>query len=67
KTVQFTLNANQFGFHNDGLEFVLEPGTIRLMLGTSSEDLPLQTEILITGTITPIGNEKVFFSQTQLF
>ena len=67
KTVKFTLNANQFGFHNDDLEFVLEPGTIRLMLGTSSEDLPLQTEIVITGTATPIGNEKVFFSQTQIF
>jgi beta-glucosidase len=66
KTVQFILNANQFGFHNDYLDFILETGTIQLMLGTSSADLPLKTEIEIVGTTTSIANEKVFFSQSKL-
>jgi beta-glucosidase len=66
KTVAFTLFANQFGFYNEEMDFILEPGKIKLMIGVSSENLPLETEIEITGKITDIGNQKSFFSEITI-
>jgi beta-glucosidase len=66
KTVAFTLYANQFGFYNEEMDFILEPGKIKLMIGVSSENLPLETEIEIVGKITDIGNQKSFFSEVTI-
>jgi len=62
KTVQFEVFANQFGFYNQEMRYVLEPGLIKLMVGTSSDDLPLKAEIEIIGDIVDIEGRKEFFS-----
>ncbi len=62
KRIRFTLYANQLGFVDRQMNFVLEPGRLELMIGTSSEEIALRQEIDITGTVRGIGHEKVFFS-----
>ncbi len=64
-TVRFTLHANQLGFYDQDMRYVLEPGEIRIMVGTSSDDLPLHTAIEIVGDTEDIGDRKVFFSGAQ--
>ncbi len=64
KRIIFTLSANQLGFYNRAMAFVVEPGEIELLIGTSADNLPLTATINIVGEITEIERDKVFFSQT---
>jgi beta-glucosidase len=48
------------------MDYVVEPGTIELMIGTSSEDIHLKTEIEIVGAVTEISEQKVFFSEARV-
>jgi len=63
KTITFELSTNQFGFHNRDMCYVVEPGTLDIMVGTSSEDLPLNEPIEIIGETTEISQDKTFFSK----
>jgi len=66
KTLTFTIYANQLGFYNQQMAYVLEPGEIELMVGTSSVDIAYKIEIRIIGEETVIGEDKVFFSEVVL-
>ncbi|MCA9918438.1 MAG: glycoside hydrolase family 3 C-terminal domain-containing protein [Anaerolineales bacterium] len=65
RTVTFTLAANQLAFYDSQMRFALEPGTIKLMVGTSSDDLPLVVEIEVVGE-TAVLPEKTFFTQVTI-
>jgi beta-glucosidase len=58
--------VNQLGFYNPEMAYVVEPGTIDLMIGTSSEDIHLRAEIEIVGAVAEISAEKVFFSNVSV-
>lgn len=62
KQVTFTLAANQLGFYNRDMTFTLEPGKIKLMLGSSSKDIRLEGEIEIKGKDVDISNNKVYLT-----
>jgi beta-glucosidase len=66
KTVTFELFTNQLGFYNRELRYVVEPGAIEIMVGPSSEDLPLTTKIEIMGKTTEISRDKKFFSNVTV-
>ncbi|MBI1876636.1 MAG: glycoside hydrolase family 3 C-terminal domain-containing protein [Chloroflexi bacterium] len=66
KTITFELFTNQLGFYNRDMCYVVEPGAIEIMVGASSEDLPLQTKLEIIGQTTEISRDKKFFSQATL-
>ena len=61
-TITFTLAINQLAFYDSQMRFVLEPGTIKLMVGTSSDDLPLMAEVEVVGE-TAVLTEKSFFTE----
>ncbi len=63
ETVAFDLHTNQLGFYNHEMAYAVEPGTIEIMVGTSSADLPLRTTVEITGAATVVN--KVFFSDVM--
>ncbi|MCS7222076.1 MAG: glycoside hydrolase family 3 N-terminal domain-containing protein [Anaerolineae bacterium] len=62
KTVTFTLSASQLGFYNREMEFVVEPGAIEVMIGSSSEDIRLTGKFEIVGETTKVGAAKAFFT-----
>ncbi|UCD58253.1 MAG: glycoside hydrolase family 3 C-terminal domain-containing protein, partial [Candidatus Hydrogenedentota bacterium] len=66
KTVTFTLFANQLGFYDGNMEFVVEPGTTEVMIGSSSDDVRLTGEFEITGEKTDIRATKTFFSAVDV-
>jgi len=43
KTVQFTINKEKLSFYNQKLEWVAEPGTFQLMIGSGSDDIRLKS------------------------
>jgi len=66
KTVQFKIFANQFGFYNQDMVYILEPGKIKLMVGSSSDDLPVESEIEIIGDSLEIEEQKEFYSEASV-
>jgi beta-glucosidase len=62
RTVTFTLSVNQLGFYNREMNFVVEPGLIKVMVGSSAEAIHLTDEFTIVGKPTDIGACKKFFS-----
>jgi beta-glucosidase len=54
KTVKFNLAVAQLGFYNRQMKFVVEPGIIKLMLGSSSADIRLQDQFEIIGATTEV-------------
>jgi beta-glucosidase len=66
KTVTFILSITQLGFYNKDMKYVVEPGKIKVMIGSSSEDTRLTGEFEITGEITEISNVKKFFTSIRV-
>ncbi|MDD3628582.1 MAG: glycoside hydrolase family 3 N-terminal domain-containing protein [Actinomycetota bacterium] len=62
KTVVFTLYTGQLGFYNKEIKYVIEPGDIKVMVGSSSEDIRLTGLLKITGSVIEIGNNKKYLS-----
>jgi beta-glucosidase len=42
KTVSFTLDADTFRIYNETMQYVTEPGSFRIMIGSSSRDIRMQ-------------------------
>lgn len=59
KHVRFELSVAQLGFYDREMEFVVEPGRVEVMLGSSSADIRLTGEFEITGEPARI-EQKVF-------
>ncbi|MFZ3386278.1 MAG: glycoside hydrolase family 3 N-terminal domain-containing protein [Candidatus Hydromicrobium sp.] len=66
KTVTFILSITQLGFYNKDMKYVVEPGKIKVMIGSSSEDIRLTGEFEITGEITEISGVKKFFTSIRV-
>jgi len=66
KSVTFTLSTCQLGFYNRGMKYVIEPGTIRVMIGSSSEDIRLAGSFEISGNAEVEPEKKVFFSGCEV-
>jgi beta-glucosidase len=64
--VTFTLSANQLGFHDRNMDYVLEPGKINVMLGSSSADIRLKSELDVVGKITDISQSKVYLTPVKV-
>jgi len=62
KTVTFRIDARQLGFYNPEMDYVVEPGVIEVMVGSSSQDIRARGEFQIVGQTTDISRDKVFFS-----
>jgi beta-glucosidase len=59
KTVTFQMNVDQLAFYNNDLELIIEPGTVEIMVGSSSEDIRLRGSIEIVGKGSSTIQERV--------
>lgn len=62
KKVTFTLSANQLAFYDRHMQYVVEPGAINVMLGSSSADIRLKNQFEITGKTTDVSKTKVYLT-----
>jgi beta-glucosidase len=65
KRVTFTLHTSQFGSHGEGSAYIVRPGTVEVLVGNSSENLPLSGKIELTGRPVDMSATRVFFSATR--
>ncbi len=66
KTVTFSLHTHQLGWYDDAASYVVEPGTVEVMIGPASDNLPLSGAFTITGPKAIVDGGKVFFSEVQV-
>jgi len=65
QTVSFSLTISQLAFYNLDMEFVVEPGTIDVMVGSSSEDIQLRGDFEITGGVLKVDGARPFTSEAR--
>jgi beta-glucosidase len=68
KRVTFSLSTDQLAYWDDARQFVVQPGTVEVMVGSSSEQLPLSGTFEIVGqpAVVRADADRVFFSQVQV-
>ena len=54
RRVRFILDIRQFAFYDAEMRFVIEPGTVEIMVGASSRDIRLLGEVRIVGARTEV-------------
>jgi beta-glucosidase len=62
RRVAFNLAASQLAFHDRDMRYVVEPGTIEVMIGSSSQDIRLSGAFTIVGDTTEIQPENKVFT-----
>ncbi len=65
RAVSFSLKISQLAFYNADMEFVVEPGNIDVMVGSSSEDIRLRGEFEITGSVLAVNGARPFTSEAR--
>jgi len=66
KQVIFTLSTEQLGFYDKDMRYVIEPGEIKVMVGSSSADIHLEGKFKIIGDIKEIKNRKKYFTSVKI-
>lgn len=64
--VTFTVEMRQLGFYDQHMRFVVEPGTVDVMIGSSSSDIRLRGEFEITGEVVEVMGNRAFTSQVRV-
>jgi beta-glucosidase len=64
--VIFHLDASQLAFYDRDMKYVVEPGEIEVLLGSSSEDIRLEGTFEITGERRSLGRSEVVATQVEV-
>jgi beta-glucosidase len=60
RQISLNLPVNMLAYYGENLNLVLEPGTIKVMVGSSSEDIRLDSAFEITGESPQVVKDRVF-------
>jgi beta-glucosidase len=66
RRVTFRLAAEQLAFTGLDGALVLEPGRVRVMVGTSSVDLPCQAEVELTGEVAVLAQRSRYLTEVAV-
>lgn len=66
KTILFEIPIALLGYYNENMEFVMEPGEMEIMLGTSSEDMFYRDTIQIVGAKRNLLHKRVYKSKVTI-
>jgi beta-glucosidase len=66
KRVTFRLAAEQLAFTGLDGQLVLEPGRVRVMVGTSSADLPCQADLELTGETAVLARRSRYLTEVAV-
>lgn len=64
--VRFRMELSQLGYYNENMEFVVEPGELTVMLGSSSQDLPEQKTVRLTGEPVNVMGKRAYVCETDV-
>ncbi len=65
KRVTFHLSMDQLAFYDHAMRLIVEPGTVEVMVGSSSEDIRLKGSFEIVGAKREVPPERVLFTKVE--
>ncbi|QDP97001.1 glycosyl hydrolase [Microlunatus elymi] len=66
RKVTFTVHADRFSYLGPDYRRIVDPGTIELSIGRSSEDRPLTGEIEIIGAVREVGDRRILDTPVKI-
>lgn len=66
KRITFSVPTAQLGYYNEDMQFVVEPGAMDLMVGTSSEDIRFTEEIHLTGSAADVMGRRAYTAEVSV-
>ncbi len=66
RTIAFTLHAEQFAYTGADMRRVVEPGRVSILVGRSSNDLPLRATIQLVGPVVDLAVRRHFLTRTAV-
>jgi len=66
KTIIFTLSTEQLAFYDRDMKLIVEPGTFKVMIGSSSEDIRLEGHFEVSGDPGELAGERNYFSKVEV-
>ena len=66
RTVTFDLSCAQLAYYNEDMRFCVEPGTLDVMVGTSSAELPLRDEVALVGEPADVMGKRSYVCDTTV-
>ena len=66
KTVTFVLHTDLLAIYDEDVRHMVQPGAVDLMIGNSSDSLPLTGQLEIAGPPTEVGRSRSFFSNVLI-
>jgi beta-glucosidase-like glycosyl hydrolase len=64
--VRFRVHADRTAYPNRELEWIVEPGDIEVMVGTSAADLPCRGRVRLTGPLRVVGHDRQLITSVEL-
>jgi beta-glucosidase len=64
--VSFELAADQLAFYDPDQGWIVEPGAVELMVGSSSADIRLRRQITLTGKVRVAGPDRILVTPTAI-
>ena len=65
KRVTFLLHQSQTAFLDEDMDWLIEKGKIRLMIGSSSQDIRLEGAYTITDSRKITGKDRAFWAKAK--
>ncbi|MBN1695772.1 beta-glucosidase BglX [candidate division WOR-3 bacterium] len=62
KEIKVEMPVNLMAFYNKDMKKVVEPGEIKIMIGSSSEDIRLDDSFIVEGKETEIDGAEIYYS-----
>lgn len=64
--IQVKLPVNILGFYNKEMKKVVEPGEVKIMIGSSSEDIRLDDAFTIEGKVSEIDGAEIYYTEVNV-
>jgi beta-glucosidase len=66
RRVIFSVDLSQLAFHAADMRFIVEPGTVEVMVGASSEDIRARAGFEIVGGVREISPRSLVATQVEV-
>jgi beta-glucosidase len=66
RTVSFRLSTEQLAYYDVDMRRIVEPGAVRVFVGTSSADLPLIADLALVGPVVELVDRRAYVTPTAI-
>ncbi len=66
RRVRFALDPSQLAFFDAAMRFVVEPGSFRIMIGASSEDIRVEATVAVEGDVRELSTAELVATRIEI-